>query len=44
MKATEIKDTDSYIAYLNATIEEKDKRIETLYEQIVMLMKKLAIE
>ena len=42
MKPTDIKDKDSLIEYLHATIEEKDKRIETLYEQIAMLMKKLA--
>jgi len=38
MKATEIKDQESLIKYLQATIDSKDEQIKTLYDQIGKLM------
>jgi len=42
MKATEIKDQETLIKYLQATIDRKDEQIKSLYEQIGKLMTMLS--
>ena len=42
MKATDIKDNETLIKYLQETIDSKDEQIKTLYEQIGKLMTMLS--
>jgi len=42
MKATDIKDNETLIKYLQETIDRKDEQIKTLYEQIGKLMTMLS--
>ena len=42
MKATDIKDNETPIKYLQETIDRKDEQIKTLYEQIGKLMTMLS--
>jgi len=42
MQATDVKDKDTYIEYLQSTINLKDTQIEKLYNQISDLLRKLA--
>ena len=42
MKATDIKDNETLIKYLQETIERKDDQIKTLYKQIGKLITMLS--